>query len=57
MKMEYLVGGLLSNNLTPELEQAKLNEWGSQGWELVSVVAKQFDGQDYVFYYFLRQIT
>lgn len=50
----YLVGGLLQENLTPEKEQEKLNLCASEGWELVTVVARRHRGHDYVFFYLRR---
>ena len=50
----YLVGGLITENLTPESEQEKLNQCGADGWKLVQVLAKQFRGKEYTFYYFIR---
>jgi hypothetical protein len=50
----YLVGGLISEKLTPESEQAKLNQCGEDGWKLVQVLPKRFRGKEYVFYYFIR---
>jgi hypothetical protein len=54
---EYLVGGLLNDaNLTPEREQTALNKTAKDGWELISVVEKQYRNSQYTFYY-LRRLT
>ena len=47
----YLVGGLLNRGLDPEMEQKKLNECGSLGWILVSVIVRS----EYTIYYFRRE--
>ena len=53
----YLVGGLISDKLTPEIEQAKLNQCGKLGWELVTVLTKKYRGHEYTFFYFRRAIS
>jgi len=53
----YLVGGLISEKLTPEVEQEKLNQCGELGWELVTVIPKKYRGHEYTFFYFRRQIS
>jgi hypothetical protein len=37
VRISYLIGGLLVDNLTPEKEQEKLNQRGEDGWMLTSV--------------------
>ena len=52
-----MVGGLITEKLTPEAEQEKLNLCGADGWELVQVLNKSFQGKEYTFYYFRRVNT
>jgi hypothetical protein len=47
----YLVGGLHNKGLHPDKEQEKLNECGSLGWMLVSVIVRS----EYTLYYFRRE--
>ena len=50
---EYLVGGLLSKEVTPEIEQAQLDKFGVDGWALICVVIRG----NYTIYYLKREKT
>jgi hypothetical protein len=50
----YLVGGLLLEGLTPEIEEEKLNLCGAKGWELVAVREATIKGHTYRMFYFKR---
>jgi hypothetical protein len=53
----YLLGGLVAANLTPEIQQDKLNLCGRNGWELVAVRTGKGDGNEYLFSHFKRPIS
>jgi len=42
--------------VTLEFEHTRLNECGSYGWELVNTVIRKRDNEDWVYFYFKRQI-
>lgn len=50
----YMVGGLFHDNLSPEVEERKLNECSTLGWDLFTVVVKKVKGEDCTVYYFRR---
>lgn len=47
----YLVGGL-RGDATPAEQEAKLNECGALGWELVQAVFREYGGANYIFFFF-----
>ena len=49
----YFVGGL-REEVSPEEQQAKLNECARRGWELVQVVFRGYQGAGYTFFYFKK---
>ena len=53
----YVVGGLMSDDLSPEEEQRKLNRCGQDGWELVVTSKRIIKGTEYIIYYFKRPIS
>lgn len=53
MIFEYLVGGF-SDDVSPEQQQARLNELGDDGWELVSTRDTTVGGNPYAMFYFKR---
>jgi hypothetical protein len=50
----YLVGALENENLTPQIEQEKINECAAHGWILFCVLVKKIKSEEYTVFYFRR---
>jgi hypothetical protein len=57
MRYSYFVGALRLEGLSTEEQENKLNEVGSDGWELITIREERINGRQYLLFYLKRPFS